>query len=107
MLSRSFQLERWRSLASFEGDAAAALRELAGHLRERLPGVAVALLLVRDQAPGTCRLAGLIGPDGTEHFPNRDPFGQRSVLPFFEDALSARLVGGEGPHVLELAPGTR
>ena len=105
MTPRSFQLERWRSLAAFEGDSAAALRELALHLRELLPEVAVALLLVRGQEAGTCRLAGLIGPDGTEHFPNRDPFGQRAVLPLFEDALSARLTAMERPHVLDVPPG--
>jgi sigma-B regulation protein RsbU (phosphoserine phosphatase) len=105
MLSRSFQLERWRALAAFEGDPAAALRELAQHLRERLPEVTVALLLVRGQASGSCRLAGLIGPDGAEHFPNIDPYGQRTVLPLFEDALSARLTALETPHVLDLPPG--
>jgi hypothetical protein len=107
MVPRYFELERWRSLAAFEGDSAEALRELARHLHERLPDVAVALLLVRGQAPGACRLAGLIGPDGTELFPNRDPFGQRNMLPLFEDALSAGVRAVEAPHVLELPPGER
>jgi len=40
---------------------------LAAHLRETLPDSLVALALVRDDDPAACRLAGLIGPDGTEH----------------------------------------
>ena len=107
MAPRTFELERWRTLAAFEGDSAEALRELAQYLRECLPDVSVALLLVRGQESGSCRLAGLIGPEGDEPFPLRDPLGQRHALPLFEDELSARIRAANAPHVLDLDPGVR
>jgi sigma-B regulation protein RsbU (phosphoserine phosphatase) len=107
MVTHPFRLERWRELAAFDGDSAAALRLLAGYVRERLPDVSVALMLVRGQAPGTCRLAGLIGPEGTEHFPNIDPFGERAQLPLFEDELSRHVTALLSPHIVDLAPGSR
>lgn len=97
-----FDLSRWRRLAAFDGDPAAALRALAAHLRETLPDSLVALALVRDEDRGACRLAGLIGPDGTEHVPNVDPFGRSSALPHFDDALTARLFALAAPHSIEL-----
>jgi len=97
-----FALDAWRELASFQGDSTDALRQLASHVRSRLPGTGVALVLVRDQKPGTGRLAGLIGPDGTEHFANSDPFGRHGDLPLFDDELAASLLRGDVPHALEL-----
>lgn len=102
-----FDLGRWRRLAAFDGDSASALRTLAAHLREGLPDSLVALALVRDAEPGTCRLAGLIGPDGVEHVPNTDPFGHKSALPLFDDALTARIFALTAPSTIELDAGER
>jgi len=54
------------------GDSSAALRALHAHFAPDLPDCTLALLLVRGEAAGRCRLAGLIGPDGTEHVANID-----------------------------------
>src|SRR5262245_28382618 len=70
----------------------------------RFPDCSLALVLVGGQAKGQCRLAGLIGPDGTEHVPNIDPFGQRVTLPLFCDALAARLFGESSARVVRVAP---
>ena len=72
-------LDRILRLSAFDGDSAAALRTLHAHFAERFPDCSLALVLVRDLAQGQCRLAGLIGPDGREHVPNVDPFGDRST----------------------------
>jgi sigma-B regulation protein RsbU (phosphoserine phosphatase) len=97
-----FDLSRWRRLAAFDGDSATALRTLAAHLRESLPDSLVALALTHDGEPGTCRLAGLIGPDGAEHVPNTDPFGRHTQLPLFDDALTARIFTLSAPSAIEL-----
>jgi sigma-B regulation protein RsbU (phosphoserine phosphatase) len=52
-------------------------------------------------------LAGLIGPDGTEHVPNADPLGEHHTLPLFEDELAARIVQGSAAHVVEVPPAQR
>jgi len=59
---------------------------------------------VGGQAEGHCRLAGLIGPDGTEHVPNLDPTGERVTLPLFEDELAGSIVAASAPHVVALQP---
>ena len=64
---------------------ARALQVMHEHFAPDLPDCSLALLLVRGQAEGRCRLAGLIGPDGTEHVPNLDPNGERIALPLFDD----------------------
>lgn len=97
-------LDRILRLSAFDGDSAAALRTLHAHFSARFPDCSLALVLVGGQARGQCRLAGLIGPDGTEHVPNTDPFGQRITLPLFCDALAARLFGENAPHVVRVAP---
>src|SRR6478736_8230351 len=81
--------ERVLKLSAFDGDSRAALRAMHAHFAHDLPDCTLALLLVRGQVEGRCRLAGLIGPDGTEHVPNLDPTGQRTTLPLFEDELAA------------------
>jgi sigma-B regulation protein RsbU (phosphoserine phosphatase) len=97
-------LERILRLSAFDGDSAAALRVLHAHFSARFPDCSVALVLVHGQPAGACRLAGLIGPDGTEHVPNVDPFGQRTTLPLFADALTERLFAGDAPRVVRVAP---
>jgi sigma-B regulation protein RsbU (phosphoserine phosphatase) len=97
-------LDRILRLSAFDGDSAAALRVLHAHFSMRFPDCSLALVLVHGQPAGTCRLAGLIGPDGTEHVPNTDPFGQHTTLPSFADALTERLFAGNAPHVVRVAP---
>jgi sigma-B regulation protein RsbU (phosphoserine phosphatase) len=97
-------LDRILRLSAFDGDSAAALRTVHAHFAERFPDCSLALVLVRGLAPGQCRLAGLIGPDGREHVPNVDPFGDRSTLPLFDDALTARLFATAEPRTLRVAP---
>ena len=97
-------LDRILRLSAFDGDSAAALRTLHAHFAARFPDCSLALVLVGGQAPGQCRLAGLIGPDGTEHVPNVDPFGERTTLPLFGDALTARLFAANAPRVVRVAP---
>jgi len=97
-------LDRILRLSAFDGDSAAALRTLHAHFAARFPDCSLALVLVGGHAPGQCRLAGLIGPDGTEHVPNTDPFGERTTLPLFADALTGRLFCGNGPRVVRIAP---
>ena len=100
------EFEQLRALSAFDGDSAGAGRALHAYLSRRWHDTTLALLLVRDSPPGQCRLAGLIGPDGSELFPANDPFG-RSDLPRFDDDISRRLVGQAGPHVVDLAPAER
>jgi sigma-B regulation protein RsbU (phosphoserine phosphatase) len=97
-------LERILRLSAFDGDSAAALRALHGHFSARFPDCSLALVLIGDLPPGQCRLAGLIGPDGTEHVPNVDPFGEHMTLPLFGDALTARLFAENIPRVVRVAP---
>ena len=96
--------ERLLRLSAFDGDSAAALRTLHAHFAVRFPDCSLALVLVGDLPAGQCRLAGLIGPDGTEHVPNIDPFGERVTLPLLNDALTARLLAGNEPAVVHVAP---
>jgi sigma-B regulation protein RsbU (phosphoserine phosphatase) len=97
-------LDRILRLSAFDGDSAAALRTLHAHFTSRFPDCSLALVLVGGQPPGQCRLAGLVGPDGTEHVPNIDPFGQRTTLPLFADALTGRLFAGNAPRIVRVAP---
>jgi len=96
--------ERVLKLSAFDGDSRAALRALHAHFSAELPHCTLALLLASGQPPGRCRLAGLIGPDATEHVPNVDPNGVRVTLPPFDDDLAARIVAGTGPQVLSVSP---
>src|SRR6185369_15700328 len=96
--------DRVLKLSAFDGDSRAALRAMHAHFARELPDCTLALLLVRGQVAGRCRLAGLIGPDGTEHVPNLDPAGERVTLPLFEDELASRIVAASVPHVLALEP---
>ena len=95
------------NISAFDGDSRAALQVMHQHFAPDLPGCSLALLLVRGQAKGRCRLASLIGPDGTEHVPNLDPNGERSALPLFEDEIAGRIVGTLAPHVLAIEPAQR
>jgi sigma-B regulation protein RsbU (phosphoserine phosphatase) len=99
--------DRLLALSRFDGDARAALTALHAHFSIDFPGSSLALLLVRGQEMGRCRLAGLIGPDGTEHVPNLDPNGHRGALPLFDDSLAARLTDSAQPHVVAVAPAER
>ncbi|HEY0179666.1 MAG TPA: hypothetical protein VGC30_08545, partial [Dokdonella sp.] len=96
-------LDRLLRLSAFDGDSAAALRALHAHFAARLGGCSLALVLVRGVPAGQCRLAGLVGADGREHVPGVDPFGERTTLPLFADALTARLFGAVAPVALALA----
>jgi len=96
--------DRVLKLSAFDGDSRAALRAMHAHFAHDLPDCTLALLLVRGQVAGHCRLAGLIGPDGTEHVPNLDPSGQRVTLPLFEDELAADIIAANAPHVLAVPP---
>jgi sigma-B regulation protein RsbU (phosphoserine phosphatase) len=99
-----FTFDRVLKLSAFDGDSRAALRAMHAHFAHDLPHCTLALLLVHGQVAGCCRLAGLIGPDGTEHVPNLDPIGQRVTLPLFEDELASGIVAATAPHVLAVAP---
>jgi phosphoserine phosphatase RsbU/P len=103
-LSNTSALDRILRLSAFDGDSAAALRTLHAHFATRFPDCSLALVLVGGQAHGQCRLAGLIGPDGTEHVPNIDPFGERITLPLFADALTGRLFAECVPRAVRIAP---
>jgi sigma-B regulation protein RsbU (phosphoserine phosphatase) len=94
-------------ISAFDGDSRAALRTMHAHFAPDLPDCSLALLLVRGQAEGRCRLAGLIGPDGTEHVPNIDPNGEGGALPLFDDEIAARIVATRAPHVLTIEPAKR
>jgi phosphoserine phosphatase RsbU/P len=96
--------ERILALSAFDGDSAAALRVLHAHFAMRFPDCSIALVLVHGQPGGSCRLTGLVGPDGTEHVPNIDPLGQHTTLPHFSDALTQRLFAGDAAHVVRVAP---
>jgi sigma-B regulation protein RsbU (phosphoserine phosphatase) len=95
------------NISAFDGDSRAALHTMHAHFAPDLPDCSLALLLVRGQAEGRCRLTGLIGPDGTEHVANLDPNGDSGTLPLFDDEIAARIVATHAPHVLTIAPATR
>ncbi len=99
--------ERILALSAFDGDSRSALRALHAHFAPDFPDCSLALLLVRSQKSGHCRLAGLIGPDGTEHVPNLDPTGEHGELPLFDDALARRIVENAEAHVVAVAPAER
>jgi sigma-B regulation protein RsbU (phosphoserine phosphatase) len=105
LLASATILDRILRLSAFDGDPAEALRAVHAHFADRLPGCSLALMLVRGLPPGQGRLAGLIGADGREHVPNADPFGERTTLPLFDDALAARLFVGGGLRLARLGPG--
>lgn len=96
-------LDRILRLSAFDGDPVEALRAVHAHFADRLPGCSLALVLVRGLPRGQCRLAGLIGADGREHVPNVDPFGERTTLPLFDDAITARLLDGSGARIERLS----
>jgi phosphoserine phosphatase RsbU/P len=99
--------ERIIKLSAFDSDSRAALSALHAHFAADFPDSSLALLLVRHQIPGRCRLAGLIGPDGTEHVPNVDPNGEHRQLPPFDDALARDIVEKATAHVVSVAPVAR
>ena len=99
--------ERVLHLSAFNADSRAALTTLHAHFAGDFPDCSLALLFVRGQMPGRCRLAGLIGPDGTEHVPNTDPLGEHRTLPLFDDDLASRIVRGTTAHVVEVPPAQR
>src|SRR5689334_16496821 len=99
--------ERVLSLSAFNADSRAALLALHAHFAGEFPDCSLALLLVSGQPVGRCRLAGLIGPDGTEHVPNADPLGEHRTLPLFDDNLAARIARGITAHVVEVPPAQR
>jgi phosphoserine phosphatase RsbU/P len=102
-MSATNTLSRILALSAFDGDSPAALRALHAHLAQRFPRCSLALVLVGGLPRGQCRLAGLIGPAGTEHVPNVDPFGQRTRLPLFADALTARLFADDSSCATHVA----
>jgi len=96
--------DRVLNISAFDGDSRAALRTLHAHFAPDLPDCTLALLLVRGEKDGRCRLAGLIGPDGTEHVPNIDPNGESGTLPLFDDEVATGIVSSGAPHVLSIGP---
>ena len=91
--------QRVLALSEFNGDSREAMTTLHDHFSTDFPECSLALMLVRDQPPGRCRLAGLIGPDGREHVANVDPNGEHSALPSFDDAVAQRILARDTPHV--------
>ena len=100
-------LENLLELSRFSGNSVGALKALSQHFAHLLPDCHIALMLVRDQPPGSARLAGLIGADGTEHLPNHDPLNERGQLARFDDALCRTLFGWTAPQAIHLAPRER
>lgn len=99
--------DRVLALSRFDGDSRSGLRAAHAHFSADFPDCSLALLLVHGQGDGRCRLAGLIGADGTEHIANLDPLNERGSLPLFDDALAARLAAAPQPHVVAVPPGER
>ena len=99
--------DRILAVSAFEGDSRAALRVLHAHFAAEFPGCSLALLLVRGRGAGRCALAGLIGPDGTEHVANIDPNGDDGELPMFEDRLARAITAASSAHVVGVAPAER
>jgi sigma-B regulation protein RsbU (phosphoserine phosphatase) len=98
-------LDRLLRLSAFDGDSAEALRVLHAHFAERFAACSLALVLVDALRRGECRIAGMIGTDGHEHVANVDPFGERTTLPRFDDALTATLFRTSELQTLRLAAG--
>jgi len=99
--------ERVLKLSAFDSDSRAALVALHAHFDADFPACSLALLFVGEDETGRCRLAGLIGPDGTEHVANVDPVNERGQLPLFDDALAARIVAGEQACAHAVPPAER
>lgn len=99
--------DRVLKLSAFDGDSRSGLRAAHAHFSADFPDCSLALLLARGEGEGRCRLAGLIGPDGTEHVANLDPLNERGSLPLFDDALAARITAVPQPHVVAVPPGER
>ncbi|TLY49784.1 MAG: hypothetical protein E6K53_12620 [Gammaproteobacteria bacterium] len=99
--------DRVLKISAFDGDSRAALIALHTHFDVDFPACSLALLFVREGECGRCRLAGLIGPDGTEHVANLDPLDERGQLPLFDDALAARLVAGAQASAHAVPPSER
>jgi len=95
------------NISAFDGDSSAALRAMHDHFAPDLPDCTLALLLVRGEPPGRCRLAGLIGPDGTEHVANVDPTGESNSLPRFDDEIAAQIAAGRSAHIVDIEPARR
>lgn len=104
MTSHRDLFERILRLSEFDGDSRAALKALHAYFATDFPDCSLALLLVRDQAQTRCRLAGLIGRDGTEHVANLDPNGEHRPLLPFDDTLARRIVENAAAHVVAVAP---
>ena len=103
MTTASNLFKRVLELSVFDGDSRAAMTTLYAYFAQDFPDCSLALLLVRDQPPGRCRLAGLIGPDGVEHVANVDPNGEHGVLPAFDDALTRQIVTAASAHVVAVS----
>jgi len=99
--------DRLLALSAFDSDSRAALVAIHAHFGGDFPDCSLALILVRDQGSGRCRLAGLIGPDGREHVPNIDPNNDLHSLPLLEDSLAAELFATQRAHVVSIAPRER
>lgn len=95
--------QRVLALSAFDGDSRAALVELHTYFAADFPECSLALMLVRDQPAGRCRLTGLIGPDNTEHVPNLDPNGEHSRLPAFDDALAQSIIANDAAHIVPVS----
>jgi phosphoserine phosphatase RsbU/P len=107
MAASASLFDRLLALSAFDSDSRAALVAMHAHFGVDFPDCSLALLLVREQGTGRCRLAGLIGPDGREHVPNTDPNNDRHALPLFEDCLSAHLFVAHRAQVLSIPPAER
>jgi len=99
--------DRVLKLSVFDGDSRSGLLAAHAYFSGDFPDCSLALLFSRGQGAGRCRLAGLIGPDGTEHVANLDPINARNSLPLFDDALAARLISLPQPHVVGVSPRER
>ncbi|MEP6482875.1 MAG: PP2C family protein-serine/threonine phosphatase [Rudaea sp.] len=107
MHSTNDLFKRIIGLSAFDGDSREALTTLHSYFSADFPDCSLALMLVRDQPAGRCRLAGLIGPDGIELVVNDDPNGEHSVLPSFEDSLAQQIIANELPHVIAVPDAQR
>ena len=91
--------QRVLTLSEFDSDSREALTTLQRYFAADFPQCSLALMLVRDQPPGRCRLAGLIGPDGREHVPNVDPNGDTARCRRSRMRSSQSIVANDAPHV--------
>lgn len=99
--------DRVLKLSAFDGDSRNGMLAAHAYFNADFPDCSLALLFSRDQGEGRCRLAALIGPDGTEHVANLDPVNARNSLPLFDDALAARLIASRRPHVVDVSRSER